>query len=159
MLIVQKWQRFWSQYRASYPSTRKIWYTSLVLLPLLHLSLRLFGLRKVQTALARWQRKTPSPPTHKVAKAVARPMRAIYLATLWPFFSGNCLSRSLLLWWLLLDAGIESDLRIGVRHFHGRLNAHAWIEYQGVPLNENADIHTQYSVFHESINLSTARFK
>jgi hypothetical protein len=67
-------------------------------------------------------------------------------------YRGNCLSRSLTLWWLLLGQGIHSDLRIGVNRPQGKFEAHAWIEYQGVVINDRADVGRRYSVFDRSIN-------
>ena len=48
----------------------------------------------------------------------------------------TCLHRSLVLWWLLHRQGIESALRIGVRKQAGQWQAHAWVEYEGIPLHD-----------------------
>jgi hypothetical protein len=53
----------------------------------------------------------------------------------------RCLARSLALKGLLAQAGIASDLRIGVsRSGRDGLDAHAWIEHDGHPLGESEDV-------------------
>jgi hypothetical protein len=61
------------------------------------------------------------------------------------------------LWWLLLGQGIHADLRIGVTRPQGQFEAHAWIEYQGVVINDRQDVGRRYSVFERPIN-SAVRF-
>jgi hypothetical protein len=51
---------------------------------------------------------------------------------------GSCLSRSLTLVDLLDRQGIPNELRIGVR-YPPLLKAHAWVECQGVALNDRED--------------------
>jgi len=51
-------------------------------------------------------------------------------------FSADCLEESLALWWLLRRNGIDPDFRIGVRTITGRFESHAWVEYQGMMLND-----------------------
>ena len=51
-------------------------------------------------------------------------------------FSADCLEESLALWWLLRRNGIDPDFRIGVRTITGRFESHAWVEYQGMVLND-----------------------
>jgi len=51
-------------------------------------------------------------------------------------FRAECMVESLALWWLLRCYGIDSDLRLGVRTITGRFESHAWVEYQGVVLND-----------------------
>jgi len=46
----------------------------------------------------------------------------------------SCLIRSLVLLRLLARWGIDSTFVIGVRLKDGSLAAHAWVEYQGIPL-------------------------
>jgi len=62
-------------------------------------------------------------------------------------YHANCLEQSLILWWLLARKGIESELRFGARKEHFRLEAHAWVECCGVPLNEASDVYKQFRPF------------
>lgn len=65
-----------------------------------------------------------------------------------PFFS-NCLTRSLLLCWILRRRGIPNRLCIGVRLKLGILDAHAWVEYAGIPINETQDVSERFVPFAE----------
>ena len=62
-------------------------------------------------------------------------------------YLGNCLSRSLVLWWLLRRKQIECVLRIGTRKQNGEFQAHAWLEYGGKPLNAGALVRQNYATF------------
>ncbi|MDB9313333.1 lasso peptide biosynthesis B2 protein [Spirulina sp. CS-785/01] len=62
----------------------------------------------------------------------------------------NCLARSLVLWALLHRQGIEADFRIGVRQ-QEQFTAHAWVEYQGIPLNDVPEVYKNFVAFDGSI--------
>jgi hypothetical protein len=62
----------------------------------------------------------------------------------------NCLDQSLALWWLLGREGIASSVRIGTRKTGGKFEAHAWVECDGVALNEPEEPHEHYAAFDES---------
>ena len=57
------------------------------------------------------------------------------------------LTRSLVLGWLLQRRGVATELRIGVRLVGGVLDAHAWVEYLGVPVNDRRDVAPQFGPF------------
>lgn len=59
---------------------------------------------------------------------------------------GSCLSRSMTLMQLLLREGIDAELRLGVRN-RADLEAHAWVEHMGCPLNDSADVGERYSPY------------
>jgi hypothetical protein len=48
---------------------------------------------------------------------------------------------------LLGRHGIETDLRIGVRRALGQFEAHAWVELDGIALNDSNDVGQRYSPF------------
>jgi hypothetical protein len=64
----------------------------------------------------------------------------------------NCLTRSLYLWWLLRRRGIDSQLRIGVRLTDGALDAHAWVEHAGIPINDRQDVSTDFAPFADPVS-------
>lgn len=55
----------------------------------------------------------------------------------------RCLPRALLLAGLLRRRRIGADLCLGTRTV-GAFDAHAWVEIDGRPVNEAADLHTTY---------------
>jgi hypothetical protein len=60
---------------------------------------------------------------------------------------GDCLARSLTLWWLARRRGYELELVMGVGAPQaGVLPAHAWIEYGGTPVNDTMSVRERYSV-------------
>lgn len=132
-----------------------------VLLPMTALALRRYGLLRVQEWVVRLPRRRPS-----VSEQVARRAEAGRLAWIvqvsaaygpWP---ANCLQRSLLLWALLYRRGLRGDLRIGVRRDResGGLRFHAWIEHDGLVLNDRRDIRDEYATFDRPVVPREAHF-
>lgn len=84
------------------------------------------------------------PSTIQKARVIANTVR---VAARHGIYHANCLEQSLILWLLLARKGIESELRFGARKENFRLEAHAWVECCGVPLNEALDVHEQFRPF------------
>jgi hypothetical protein len=127
-------------------------------LPVNALAVRLFGLRRWMELLARSARRSggglgPEAELRRVLETG----RVVGIASRHAPYHGNCLSRSLTLWWLLLRQGIESDLRIGVTLTPGHFEAHAWIEHRSMVINDRPDVGRRYRTFDRPIN-SAARF-
>lgn len=53
----------------------------------------------------------------------------------------NCLCQSLLLYGLLRRCGHAPELKIGVRRQNGALDAHAWVDLEGVALGQPDLVH------------------
>lgn len=66
-------------------------------------------------------------------------------------YRATCLPQSLTLWWLLRRQGIKSDLRFGARKEAGRMEAHAWVELDGIPLNETLDVDQRFQPFERAV--------
>ena len=66
----------------------------------------------------------------------------------------KCLPRSVALLALLRRAGIACELRIGVGKTEPALEAHAWVEVNGAPVNDTDDVGERYSAFEPSIAAS-----
>jgi hypothetical protein len=63
------------------------------------------------------------------------------------FGDPTCLEISLALWWLLARQGIASDLRVGIRKYGEKFEAHAWVECGGATLNDPEMQHHHYAAF------------
>jgi len=63
----------------------------------------------------------------------------------------NCLSGSLAFWLTLQRRGIHTILRFGVLKDGAKLRSHAWLEYNGYPLNPDDDVIQKYQSFAQSI--------
>jgi hypothetical protein len=60
---------------------------------------------------------------------------------------GSCLRQSLLVWWVLRCRGLAAELKIGVRTTEG-FAAHAWVELDGQPVNDTADVAKRFAALH-----------
>ena len=106
------------------------------------LLLRFLPLPRVQKLLAARPRRrggeTATAPTLRV-------LRAVDVAARHHLYPMHCLQRALVLQSMLGTYGVHTDLRLGVRREAGELRAHAWIEHQGQPLGESADVQREFS--------------
>lgn len=59
---------------------------------------------------------------------------------------GPCLLESITLWRLLKCQGIDSRVRIGVQREAEKLEAHAWVECQGIVINDTADVANRFAL-------------
>lgn len=102
-------------------------------------ALRLWKLRRVHAML---RRLSPPPEGPGDGRGRARRLGALVTRTnrrVLPW-EARCLTESLALWWLLRRRGIRAELRLGVRRILGPLESHAWVEHEGEPLNDTADV-------------------
>ena len=79
---------------------------------------------------------------------------AVNAAALHSPVGATCLARSLVLLHMLHGRG---TLRIGVRAGRGCVEAHSWVEWDGVPLNDRADIGEQFAILHGPAGAATLR--
>jgi hypothetical protein len=140
----------WEQLRrfnALEREARGIFLRAAVLLPLISLSLRVRGFRKTQASL---QKHLSSP---KNSSRTFEPgsadltVRMVRAAVRHSIGHPTCLEESLALWWLLGRQGISSELRIGVRKHDEKFEAHAWVEREGMAVNEPQALHEHYAAF------------
>src|SRR5690554_2578376 len=75
------------------------------------------------------------------------------------YLKGRCLSQSLVMRLLLSRKGITSELKIGVRQYDGKFDAHAWLEKDGTILNDHHSVIANYLVFPQGKVNSTLNFK
>ncbi|MBE0621754.1 MAG: lasso peptide biosynthesis B2 protein [Burkholderiales bacterium] len=115
-------------------------------LPLFGLALRILGLRRLQAWL---QRGSPGVDIERSFDEIVRIATLVNTAGLRLPLPPTCLTRSLLLGWLLRRRGVASQLRIGVRLAEGAVEAHAWVECAGVPINDRPDVGERFAPFAE----------
>ena len=136
-----------------------------MVLPLIAFALGRWGLKRVQARLARSVRvrvaNKPSYSDAEVAHRIAWVVEAAARRGPWP---ANCLQRSLTLWWFLARRGIDSDLRIGVRRRPGatrggELDFHAWVEHDGVVINDSPTIRQRFATFDRAIAPKDAHWR
>jgi hypothetical protein len=128
----------------------------MILLPMMALALRVAGLRRCQRIFSSFFFFNTVRKTERNDAALARALnisRLVGVAVRHGVCRANCLQRSLTLWWLLRGNGIRGELHIGTRKEGGRLDAHAWIETQGVVLNDSGDVRHRYEPFDREVSL------
>jgi hypothetical protein len=115
-----------------------------LLLPVIWVRLRMQGLAQVQARLNAARVIGEGAMSVGEVKALAELVNAA--ARVHPF-PATCLTRSLMLVWLLHRRGIRSELRLGARIAEGKLDGHAWVEYAGVPVNDDPQVAGSFSTF------------
>lgn len=150
-------RRAWPRLRALRLDELRLLLEAPLALPAVALALRRYGLNAVQARLL-----SSADPT-----SVARPDRAraeriswcVQIAAAYGPWPANCLQRSVILCWFLHRRGLHGDLRIGVRRTEdNRLDFHAWVEHDGVVINDRRDVRERYATFDRPIAPPHARF-
>ena len=115
-------------------------------LPGVYLNLRRFGFKNY---LARLQHipLAEIPPDIETSSVPAQISYLVNAAARLLFRREACLERSILLWSLLRRRGIESELKIGVANEDSSMRAHAWVEIDGAPINEQPQLREQFTAF------------
>ncbi|WP_414623445.1 lasso peptide biosynthesis B2 protein [Calothrix sp. CCY 0018] len=148
---------------------------ALILLPLIHLSLNLWGFKRTYSLLRNitvfsWMQYglnlTPSPLLTKergagggvrlngdsISSQILTTASMVKIAAKY-YKWATCLRKSLALWFLLQRSRIVTELQIGTRFNAGEFQAHAWVEYQGYVVGDRQFV-KQHFVSFENLNLS-----
>jgi len=115
-----------------------------LLLPLTTLGLQLFGYKTVQAVL---NYRLPVNSTSSDSEALSKAQRIakmIRIAAAHGPFGATCLPQSMVLSRFLQRQGIGCDLRLGARAENGDFEAHAWVEVDGVPVNDTEDVRERF---------------
>jgi hypothetical protein len=145
--------------RALSGAERRLLVVCLVATPFVAAGLALFGFRRMRAVMERpLPPRSKRYPTAQSAEDRARSAaRVVAIAAGRGPVRATCLRQSLLLWWLLRRDGIETVLRVGVNRDHGALNAHAWVECLGRPVNDADDIALRFPAFDQDFGASPER--
>ena len=149
LVAVQAIVKNFSIFRSMPAREQKALLAGILFLPFISVGVRLFGLVRVQAWLDRSQPASHAPLSQPEATALGV---AVNRAASHVYGPATCLARSLLLRRLLRGFGTESDLRIGVRFEEGKLAAHAWVELDGVPVNDSPDVAMHFSTFDHPVS-------
>jgi hypothetical protein len=112
------------------------------------------GFQRLERALVRFLpvRRTRATPDAERDVSTARHCATLVgIAARRGPFRGNCLQRSLTLWWLLSRQSVPAEVRVGVRTVSGKLEAHAWVEVRGQIIADRADVRQQYAAFDRAL--------
>jgi hypothetical protein len=114
-----------------------------LLLPVVAVGVRTLGLHAVRQWLETPQRaRSVSAGTDP-----ARLAEVVDTAARFSIVGRSCLTRALVLERLLVRKGVHAQLRIGVQRTGSGIAAHAWVEVDGVPVAERANIERAFPPF------------
>ncbi len=137
------------RYNALSSEARKKFRRAAILLPLVAASLRLRGYKGTHQWLQNKLNRRPIGhlQTEYLPARLEMICRMVRAAQHYSLLTSSCLEQSLVLWYLLQNEGIATALRIGVRKDDGKFEAHAWVECNGVALNQTESLHRHYAAF------------
>jgi Transglutaminase-like superfamily len=144
---------------------RGIFLHAAVLLPLISVSLRIRGFQSTQRLLlrslprVRHTIQTSQQSSNRIVNDSGRTQltsRMVNAVVRHAWRGSTCLQKSLALWWLLGRQEIASELRIGARKLDGKFQAHAWVERNGVAVNEPQQEHRHYATFDAAFPLQSS---
>ena len=126
---------------------------ALFLLPIVSLSLRIFGFNNVyRFMLDKKSSRSQPPKTVLEENDEINEIVSVVNRAHWRFFRGiTCLPKNLVLWWLLKERGIKTRLVIGVKRSTDGIIGHAWIEQNGELINEKRKVADEYTVIQEIV--------
>jgi hypothetical protein len=148
------WKAF-QRYRALDPEARAIFRRAVLLSTRIAISLRLRGFKRTKDALHAELPFASSQqflPDRGVKDRVEKTCRMVKASTHYGIVRSSCLVESLTLWSMLQEQSILTTLRIGVRRGSQNFEAHAWVEYEGVALNQSEEPHQHYAAFDEAFS-------
>ncbi len=141
------WERL-RRFSALERLARNLFLRAIALLPLVALSLRWRGFGATQATLQRLLSNAyPKRDPTIVNKDAAVTAHMVNAADRHGLVHHSCLAKSLTLWWMLARQGISAHLRIGICKEGEKFEAHAWVERDGIALNEPDEHHHHYAAF------------
>lgn len=127
--------------------------SAMILLPIIRLSLNLFGFKKIYNRILNSYRSNQSQAglDDKQLLEAQTIARMVNIAATHSIYRANCLTRSLLLMLALKKRKISCQLMIGTserRNIEDNgFGAHAWVESGGQVLNDRNDIASHFKAF------------
>lgn len=121
-----------------------------ILLPLVRVACRFVTFARLQRLSGR-RRRQPRPSNLRPEAAA----RLVRIAAERGLYRARCLEKSLVLCWILCREGVAARIRLGARKEENEVQAHAWVEVDGVSLDDVANVHAPFSPF-EKIATSDA---
>jgi len=135
-----------SQFLALTSWQRRFLIEAAVRLPIVDLRLRAQGLQKLRRKIeARGLGRASNSDADKAGTA-SQMANLVAIVSRHGLVEGTCLSRSLVLLWMLRRHEIEAELVVGIRRDDAK-DGHAWVELGGQPLNASAIVSKRFDPF------------
>jgi hypothetical protein len=110
-------------------------------------ALRLVGFRRWSGFLERSSAAVNATRNFSQLDEARNVTRLLSAAASHIFVRTNCLEQAMALCYVLRRHGVPAELRFGARKDSPRLEAHAWVEHLGIPLNEDRGEHLHFLPF------------
>lgn len=120
---------------------------SLFLLPLVGVMLRFCGIRVTRKVLSPRRVRHSSLSLSDQLAMANQISRMVNIAVHRSWYKADCLRRSFVLFSLLRRRGIACELIYGTHVNLESFSAHAWVELEGVVLNDQANVRETFSAF------------
>lgn len=141
------WEKL-RQFSSLERDAQKLFLRAMVTLPVVALSLRWRGYRATQATLQKSiSSGIPELDPELATKHLTLTAHMVNAADRHGLVHPSCLAKSMALWWLLGRQGISSELRVGIQKENEKFQAHAWVERDGMALNEPEEHHHHYAAF------------
>lgn len=120
------------------PWNERRWLLGLMLgLPIIAAMVRVFGVFRTRRWLERASRHAGTRDADSAdLLAAERVARLAAIAGRRGAITATCLRQALLVYWILRRRGFAPVLRIGMRSQGGQVDGHAWVELQGLALDQ-----------------------
>ena len=122
---------------------------AVVLLPLVRVALKVVTIGRLQLGGSQPTKEAAgidSPLAGPSPEAIARLVR---IAAERGPYRAKCLEQSLVLRWLLLQRGIDARIVFGARKQDEEIQAHAWVEVNGIALSEDNGAYQDFAPLDE----------
>jgi hypothetical protein len=115
-------------------------------LPVVAAMIRMLGVFRTRRWLERFSRKvTTRAADADDLRAAERLAQLAEIAGRRGAITITCLRQALLVYWLLRRRGSSPELKIGMRSQDGVMDGHAWVELQGIALNQSNLTHVAFT--------------
>lgn len=138
---------------------RRSVYKNRLLVMMIEAGLLTVGLKKTEAFLNRFLSAAAPPDADAAFITLDRYATVFNEIKGQSFLKGRCLSRSLAMQYALRRHGISTDLRIGINIEKGLFDAHAWLEREGIVLNDHPVNTGNYFVLPPDKLKSALKFK
>jgi hypothetical protein len=144
--MANRLSHYWTNWLSLSRQQKKLFIYSLIYLKAASFLLLLFRYQDLHNTLKKRIPVYSSPPPEIAILRATKLSIVVEAAARRRLVNATCLRRSLVLWYLLRQEGIESDLRFGVRKEVGDIIGHAWVEIDGSVINDNQEYIKQFTV-------------
>ena len=131
---------------------RRLLFQSVLFLPVIHFAFFLLGYYRLRAVMEKLvplkliERPASETELLQQAREIAR---IVSIAAQHGLYKATCLRRSILVWWFLRGQGIQGSICFGVRMNDHKLEAHAWVEYKGLVVNDSLDVRERYRALND----------